>query len=86
MTSELERIKILEGKIGKIVDYINELSVENEKLRRELEEVKKERKNLTLKAKEAGKLSENLKDFQTEREEIKKRIESIIEQIDKIGI
>lgn len=86
MTSELERIKILEGKIGKIVDYINELSVENEKLRRELEEVKRERKNLTLKAKEAGKLSENLKDFQTEREEIKKRIESIIEQIDKIGI
>ncbi|MFO7979306.1 MAG: cell division protein ZapB [Candidatus Aminicenantes bacterium] len=86
MTSELERIKILEGKIGKIVDYINELSVENEKLRRELEEVKKERKDLTLKAKEAGKLSENLKDFQTEREEIKKRIESIIEQIDKIGI
>lgn len=86
MTSELERIKILEGKIGKIVDYINELSVENEKLRRELEEIKKERKNLTLKAKEAGKLSENLKDFQTEREEIKKRIESIIEQIDKIGI
>jgi seryl-tRNA synthetase len=86
LTSELERIKILEGKIGKIVDYINELSVENEKLRRELEEVKKERKNLSLKAKEAGKLSENLKDFQTEREEIKKRIESIIEQIDKIGI
>ncbi|HZX09427.1 MAG TPA: cell division protein ZapB [Acidobacteriota bacterium] len=86
MTSELERIKILEGKIGKIVDYINELSVENEKLRRELEEIKKERKDLTLKAKEAGKLSENLKDFQTEREEIKKRIESIIEQIDKIGI
>jgi len=86
LTSELERIKILEGKIGKIVDYINELSVENEKLRRELEEIKKERKDLTLKAKEAGKLSENLKDFQTEREEIKKRIESIIEQIDKIGI
>ncbi|MBD3208485.1 MAG: cell division protein ZapB [Candidatus Nealsonbacteria bacterium] len=86
MTSELERIKILEGKIGKIVDYINELSVENEKLRQELDGVKKERKNLSLKAKEAGKLSENLKNFQKEREEIKKRIESIIGQIDKIGI
>ncbi|MFW6123922.1 MAG: cell division protein ZapB [Acidobacteriota bacterium] len=86
MTSELERIRILEGKIGKIVDYINELSAENEKLKRELEEVKKERKNFALKAEEADKLDENLKDFQKEREEIKKRIESIIEQIDKIGI
>jgi len=86
LTSEIERIKILEGKIGKIVDYINELSAENEKLKRELEDVRKERKNLSLKAKEAGKLNENLKDFQKEREEIKQRIESIIEQIDKIGI
>jgi FtsZ-binding cell division protein ZapB len=86
LTSELERIKILEGKIGKIVDYISELSAENEKLKRELEEVKKERKNLTIRAKEAGKLSESLKGFQKEREEIKKRIESIIGQIDKIGI
>jgi len=42
LTSELERIKILEGKISKIVDYINELSVENEKLKRELEELKRE--------------------------------------------
>jgi len=86
LTSELERIKILEGKIGKIIDYINELSADNEKLKQELDELKKERKSLSLKAKEAGKLSENLKGFQTEREEIKKRIESIISQIDKIGI
>ncbi len=86
MTSELERIKILEGKIGKIIDYINELSADNEKLKQELEELKKERQEHSLKAQEAGKLCENLKGFQTEREEIKKRIESIISQIDQIGI
>ncbi len=86
MTSELERIKILEGKIGKILDYINELSAENERMNQELDELKREKKELALKAKEAGKLGENLKSFQNEREEIKKRIESIIGKIDKIGI
>jgi len=86
LTSELERIKILEGKIGKIVDYIHNLSAENGKLKQELEEIKKERKGFSLKAKEAGKLGEDLKDLQNEREDIKKRIESIISQIDKIGI
>lgn len=86
MTSELERIKILEGKIGKIVDYINELSAENEKLKQELDKMKKENSSLSLKAKEAGKLGESLKGFQEEREELKNRVESIIEQIDKIGI
>ncbi|MBD3414039.1 MAG: cell division protein ZapB [Candidatus Aminicenantes bacterium] len=86
MTSELERIKILEGKIGKIIDYISELSAENQKLKQELSELKKEKKDLSVKAKEAGKLGENLKSFQKEREVIKKRIESIINQIDQIGI
>ena len=78
MTSELERIKILEGKISQVVDYVNKLVSENEKL--------KQKKNFAEQARRAGKLDENLKTYEKEREVIKERIETIINQIDQIGL
>ena len=70
MTSELERIKILEGKISQIVDYINRLLSENEKLKSQLKETKTEKKGLEELAKKAEKFDEILKGYKKEKEEI----------------
>ena len=42
MTSELERIKILEGKISQVVDFLNKTVNENERLKEQLKELKTE--------------------------------------------
>lgn len=86
MTSELERIKILEGKISHIADFINKLLNENEKLKQQLKELKSEKRNFAEQEKITGKLEEDLKTCEKEREVIKERIETIITQIDQIGI
>lgn len=86
MTSELERIKILEGKISQVVDYINKLKKENEKLRQQLKELKVERKNFEEKARRADKIDESLKQYENERKIIKGKVETIINQIDQLGI
>ena len=86
MTSELERIKILEGKISHVIDYINKLLGENEKLKQQLRELKTERKKFEERAKEASRLDENLQKYEKEREFIKGKIEAIIGQIDQLGI
>ena len=46
MTSELERLKILEGKISQVVDYINKLTGENDRLKQQLKELKVEKKSM----------------------------------------
>ena len=46
MTSELERIKILEGKISQIVEYINKLLSENKRLKKNIKEFKEENKTI----------------------------------------
>lgn len=86
MTSELERIKILEGKISQVVDYINRLLSENEKLKQQVKEMKTEKKDYVEQARKAAKLGENLKIFEDEREVIKTKIETIINQIDQIEL
>ncbi|MCK4431304.1 MAG: cell division protein ZapB [Candidatus Aminicenantes bacterium] len=86
MTSELERIKILEGKISQVVDYINKLKKENEKLRQQLKELKIERKSFEEKARRADKIDESLKQYENERKIIKGKVETIINQIDQLGI
>ena len=40
MTTELERIKILEGKISQVIDYVNKLTAENDKLKQQVKELK----------------------------------------------
>lgn len=86
MTTELERIKILEGKISQVVDYVQRLSGENEKLKQQLKDLKVEKSRLEDQAKRIARLDEETKRHESEREAVKARIEAIIGQIDKIGI
>ncbi|MFP4081245.1 MAG: hypothetical protein ACLFVG_00655 [Candidatus Aminicenantes bacterium] len=86
MTTELERIKILEGKITQVVDFINKVLSENQKLKEQMKELKAERKKFEGQAKQSSKLDESLKRYEKEREVIKAKIEGIISQIDQIGI
>jgi len=86
LTSELERIKILEGKISQVVDYINKLVSENERLKQQLKELKAEKRKFEEEAKTAANLDESLKRYEQERVQIKDKIENIISQIDQLGI
>lgn len=86
MTSELERIKILEGKISQVVDYINRIVAENEKLKQQFKEIKSEKKTYMEQAKKSEKLEEDLKKNEKEKEVIKGKIDTIIEQIDQLGL
>ena len=86
MTSELERIKILEGKITQVVDYINKLIIENEKLKQQNRELKVEKKTFVEQAKKAGRLDEDLQIIKEEREAIKGKIDTIIKQIDQLEL
>jgi len=86
LTSELERIKILEGKISQVVDYINKLLSENKRLKKNLKELKEEKNNYVEQAKKAGQLDKSLNIFKKEREAIKEKIETIINQIDLIEL
>jgi len=86
LTSEIERIKILEGKITRIVDYINTLTDENGKLKQQIKTLKQEHKTLTEQTKKVGQLDENLKKYEKEREVIRGKIDTIINQIDKLEI
>lgn len=86
MTSELERIKILGGKISQVVDYINRLVGENEKLKQQIKELKAEKKTFEEQARRVEKLDVHLKSYEDEREAIREKIEAIIHQIDQIGI
>ena len=86
MTSELERIKILESKVSQVVDYINKLLSENERLKKQIKELKMEKKDFEGQAKRADKLDEDLKRYEKDRKIIKEKIETIMSQIDQVEI
>ena len=86
MTSELERIKILESKVTQVVDYINKLLKENENLKQQIKELKTEKKNFEGQVKRAEKLDEDLKKYEQDRKIMKEKIETILGQIDQVGI
>ncbi|UCE21227.1 MAG: cell division protein ZapB [Candidatus Aminicenantes bacterium] len=86
MTSELERIKILEGKVSQVVEYINKLLSENARLKQQLKDLKTEKKDFDDQTKKLEKLDEELKQFTGERKLLKEKIEAIIGQIDQVGI
>lgn len=86
MTTELERIKILESKISQVIDYIGKLSADNEKLRQQVRDLKAGAKDYEEQVKKSGRMEEELKKFEGEREAVKGKIEAIIAQIDKLGI
>lgn len=86
MTSELERIKILESKVTQVVDYINKLLKENEKLKQQVKELKTEKKDFEDQVKRTDKLDEDLKRYAQDRKIMKEKIETILDQIDQVGI
>ena len=86
MTSELERIKILEGKIGQVVDHIRKLTAENDKLKQQLKESRTEKKELEDNARKFARMDEEMKKHEGEREALKGKIEAIIGEIDKLGL
>ncbi len=86
MTSELERIKILEEKVSQVVDYINKLINENTKLKQQLKELKSTKKDFEDEAKRAEKLHEDLERYERERGVIKEKIDSVISLIDQLEI
>jgi FtsZ-binding cell division protein ZapB len=86
VTDELERIKILEGKIAHVIDYVTKLSGENEKLKQQIKDLRIEKKDMEELAKRAARLDEDIKRYENEREALRGKIETIIGQIDKIGI
>lgn len=86
MTTELERIKILEGKISQVIDYVTKLSGENGKLKQQIKELKAGIKDYEDQSKKTAKAEEELKRYESERDAIKNKIEAIIGQIDKLGL
>ena len=86
MTTELDRMKILEGKISHVIEYINKLTAENEKLKQQIKDLRVEKKDTEDLAKRAGKLDEDLKRYENERDLVRGKVEAIITQIDKLGI
>jgi chromosome segregation ATPase len=86
LTTELERIKILEGKISQVIDYVNKLTAENDKLKQQVKELKAGIKDYEEQSRKTVKFEEDLKRYEGEREAIKAKIEAIIGQIDKLGL
>jgi cell division protein FtsB len=86
MTTELDRLKVLEAKIGHVAEYINKLAAENEKLKIQVKDLRSEKKDLDDLAKRAARLDEDMKRYENERETLKGRIDAIIAQIDKLGL
>lgn len=86
MTSELERLKILEGKISQVVDHINKLVSENERLKEQLKELKVDRKKFEEQSRRAEAVDQSLKKYEEEREIMKGKIEQIIKKIDELEI
>ena len=86
MTSELERIKILESKISQVIDFIKKITAENDRLKDQVKELKCDRKELEEAARKSGRLEETIKKFEEEREAFKGRIEAIIKEIDQLGL
>ena len=86
MTSELERIKILEGKISKLVDFLNKTLAENAALKKKIKELQAVKKECESQTAKFSRLDEHLKEMEREREEIRAKVEALIAQIDELGI
>jgi len=86
VSTELDRMKILETKISHVIEYINKLSAENDKLKQQVKDLRVEKKDMDDLAKRAGKLDEDLKRYENERDLVRGKVEAILGQIDKLGI
>jgi len=86
VTSEIERIKILETKIAGVVEHVAKLAAENDKLRQQVKELRTERKDAEEMVRRLAKLDDEVKRYENEREAVKGKIDLLIAQIDKLGL
>jgi len=86
MTNEIDRLKVLEGKIAGLIEHLHRLAGENEKLRQAVKDLRAERKDTEDLGRKIVKLDGDVKRYENEREEMKGKIEAIISQIDKLGL
>ena len=86
MTSELERIKILETKISQVIDFIKKITAENDRLKDQVKELRTDKKEYEEAAKRSSRLEESVKKYEEEREALRARIEAIIKEIDQLGL
>lgn len=86
MTSELERIKILEGKVVKLVEYLNKVIAENSVLKQKIRDLQAVKKDYEAQSTKFSQLDEQLKELEQEREEIRAKVDALIAQIDELGI
>ena len=86
MTTELERIKILETKVSQVLDHIQKLTAENDKLKQLVKELKGEKKECEDQLKKFGKMDDDIKRYEGEREVLRGKIEALISQIDQLGL
>lgn len=86
MTNEIDRLKLLEGKIAGLIEHLQRLAGENEKLRQTVKDLKSDRKDAEDLGRKIAKLDGDVKRYENEREEMKGKIEAIISQIDKLGL
>jgi len=85
VSNEIDRLKILEGKISGVIEIVHRLTAENDKLRQVVKDLKAEKKDGEDLARKIAKLDGDVKRYENEREEMKGKIEVIISQIDKLG-
>ncbi len=86
MTTEIERLKVLEGKIGHVLEFVNKLGAENDKLKQQIKELRAEKKETEDLVKKTARLDEDVKRYENEKEVLKGRIEALIAQIDRLGL
>jgi FtsZ-binding cell division protein ZapB len=86
LTTELERIKILEAKVSQVLEYIQKLTAENDKLKQAAKELRSEKKECEDQLKKYGKMDEEIKRYEGEREVLRGKIEALIKQIDQLGL
>lgn len=86
MTTELERIKILETKVSLVLDYVQKLTAENDKLKQLIKELKGEKKECEDQLKKFGKMDDDIRRYEGEREVLRGKIEALISQIDQLGL
>ncbi|MBN2198528.1 MAG: cell division protein ZapB [Candidatus Aminicenantes bacterium] len=86
MTTELERIKILEEKIAQVVETVKKLSGENDRLKDLVKELRAEKKEAEEAARKAGRLDESLKRQEEERAVLREKIEVLIRLVDQLGL
>jgi len=86
LTTELERIKILETKVSLVLDYVQKLTAENDKLKQLIKELKGEKKECEDQLKKFGKMDDDIRRYEGEREVLRGKIEALISQIDQLGL